>query len=217
MSENDQREEHTSSHADKQRAVDREGIRGADVLLVPNLLSLSRLILAVPALWALLHGKDLTAVIFLGLSFLTDVLDGFFARALHQKSELGKILDPVIDKLVVLGIAAVLTFAPRPHQLPLIVFLMILLRDVVILILASRALREDHYLFVSRWSGKATTFVIAITLLAFIVQDLVPDTVLGVLPWVAFALLGISSVDSLETYWSVKHKLAHKKKMRAEK
>jgi len=84
-------------------------IRLQDALLPPGLLSLARfpLALAFPLAWpkpALAAGVVVAAAV-------TDVLDGFVARKLHQETETGALLDPLMDKTFVLGVAATLIAA----------------------------------------------------------------------------------------------------------
>ena len=77
-------------------------------LTVPNLLSLIRIIL-IPVFGVLFyHEHVLAAVIVLAVSGLTDLFDGKIARRFNQVSELGKILDPIADKLTQMTIAVVL-------------------------------------------------------------------------------------------------------------
>lgn len=77
-------------------------------LTIPNLLSLIRIIL-IPVFGVLFYrGEMLWAVIILVLSGLTDLFDGKIARKFNQVSELGKVLDPVADKLTQMTIAIIL-------------------------------------------------------------------------------------------------------------
>src|SRR4051794_27493817 len=77
-----------------------------DAFLPPGLLSLARLPLALafPFAWS----RPAAAASVLGAAAVTDVLDGFVARKLHQETETGALLDPVMDKTFVLGVAATL-------------------------------------------------------------------------------------------------------------
>jgi len=198
------------SQEEKRKQVHHVGIHFRDLLLVPNLLSISRLVFAFPAIYliAIAEGEsnDLLAAGLLLLSFISDVLDGFWARTFHCISDLGKVLDPVIDKIVVIGTSVALAFADRSPQLPLWLLIAVVLRDLLILILARKSLREDHYLFVSSWTGKAATFVLALTLLSFLLNDYLPGAWLQILPVMSLGLLIFSGIDYFEKYWSVRHK-----------
>ena len=78
------------------------------IFTIPNLLSLVRIGLIVPFLIFYFRGEETLphACWMLGLSGLSDLLDGFIARTFHQYSELGELLDPIADKLT-LGAVAV--------------------------------------------------------------------------------------------------------------
>src|SRR6476646_11132940 len=88
-----------------QAAVADETTRESRVWTVPNALSVLRL-LGVPLfLWLVLGPEaDLLALGVLMLSGVTDFLDGYLARRLGQTSELGKVLDPVADRLYILAV-----------------------------------------------------------------------------------------------------------------
>ena len=59
-------------------------------------------ILLVPAIyWSLVSGHMVMLILFGGAALISDMLDGFFARRLDQRSELGKVLDPIADKLTI--------------------------------------------------------------------------------------------------------------------
>jgi phosphatidylglycerophosphate synthase len=84
-------------------------IRLRDALLPPGLLSLARfpLALAFPLAWP---KPELAAGVVVAAA-VTDVLDGLVARKLHQETETGALLDPLMDKTFVLGVAATLIAA----------------------------------------------------------------------------------------------------------
>jgi CDP-diacylglycerol--glycerol-3-phosphate 3-phosphatidyltransferase len=198
------------SQEEKRKRVHHRGIHAKDLLLIPNMLTIMRLLFTIPAIWLIIRSTgfrtDFTAAILLSIGFFTDILDGFIARTFDMISDLGKILDPVVDKAVVVSTALALTFTDRDPQFPQFLILAIIIRDILILILSARVLKEDKYLYTSSWTGKAATFGIAATIMAFLLAEIVYEPVLGVLPWVAMGLLLLSSIDYLEKYWSVRHK-----------
>lgn len=92
------------------KALIKEYLTGA--LTIPNLLSLIRILLVPVFAVLFLNGNYLWAIIVLAISGFTDFLDGKIARKFNQISALGKLLDPIADKLSQMTIAVVfyLTF-----------------------------------------------------------------------------------------------------------
>jgi cardiolipin synthase len=92
---------------------------------VPNLVTMSRIILIpliivlyyVPDEWVALDQRNLAATGVFILAATTDWLDGFLARRLNQMSAFGAFLDPVADKLIVVGALVVLVFLGRVDML----------------------------------------------------------------------------------------------------
>ena len=76
------------------------------------------------------------AILSFAVTAILDGVDGYIARHYHQISELGKILDPLADKLLLVSAVVVLSFdhAPRLGQIPLWLTGTIIGRDLVILI-----------------------------------------------------------------------------------
>lgn len=71
------------------------------VLTVPNLISFTRLLLVPIFLWVLLAGAEAIAFVLLALIGGSDWVDGFVARRTGQISRLGKLLDPVADRIAI--------------------------------------------------------------------------------------------------------------------
>ena len=100
------------------------------MLNLPNFLTIIR-ILTIPGFLILLTADHITAalVVFV-LGGITDALDGAIARLTNSKTELGAILDPLADKLLLLSSFSVLAFMGRmPSWLTVIV----IMRDVILM------------------------------------------------------------------------------------
>jgi cardiolipin synthase len=155
------------------------------ILTWPNAISSLRIVLT-PVLVALILDRDRTTAGLLLFSFLaaTDWVDGWIARHTGQVSELGKVLDPVADRLVI-G-AGLVAFAIR-GALPVWAAGAILVRDVAILVvggalMAGRGIRIDV-----RWVGKAATFSLMLAI-----------------PWIAWGTLGLPLGEAaLVAGWAV--------------
>lgn len=135
-----------------------------DWVTIPNALTLLRLVLLLPVCWMLVDkGPDALSVILLLVWASTDWLDGMLARRLHQTSRTGEILDPVADRIGLIGIVVSLALT---GLLPWSVLLVIAAGDVVATALAGRAAMRGG-IGVSR-IGKVRTAVLmsAVLLLA---------------------------------------------------
>ncbi|MBE6752303.1 MAG: CDP-alcohol phosphatidyltransferase family protein [Ruminococcaceae bacterium] len=77
-------------------------------LTVPNLISVIRIILIPFFAYYFMQGEFVVAVIILALSGLSDCVDGKIARRFNQISALGKLLDPLADKLTQITLAVIL-------------------------------------------------------------------------------------------------------------
>ncbi len=120
---------------------------------IPNMLSLLRLAMLGPTVWALIARRNLLAFILFVASSLTDALDGWIARHFHQESEWGKILDPVADKVTLNTLAMILAFQGR---IPLFLALIVLGRDVAILTGSLLLLTSKTFVPQANWAGKVT-------------------------------------------------------------
>jgi cardiolipin synthase len=97
---------------------------------IPNLMTLIRIILVPVLIICLIQGFYLKALIVFMVAGLTDALDGFLARVLHQKSILGAYMDPLADKaLIVSSFVTLSVMAVIPSWLTVIV----ISRDIVLL------------------------------------------------------------------------------------
>jgi len=128
------------------------------IVTVPNLITLVRL-LCLPLFWWLLFGLDdlLAAGLLLGALGATDWIDGYVARHFNQVSNLGKILDPTVDRLLFfVGIVGIIIAAAAPLWLCLVVLVReVTVASITVVITAMGAKPVDV-----TWVGKAGTFAL---------------------------------------------------------
>ena len=102
---------------------------------LPNVLTISRIVLLAPLLIMIYLPNDqlnLISVILFILIALTDFFDGFFARRQNVTSEFGKMLDPIADKLLVVGVLIVLMIKGTIEDLSILPALLIIFREIFI-------------------------------------------------------------------------------------
>ncbi len=134
---------------------------------ISNSLSISRIVLTIPvAIFLILHNYNIAVIIGI-IAGITDFLDGFLARRLNQVSELGKILDPVADKVFIGIIAIVLVYT---GIMPFWFLIAILSRDILILLGGIYFRKKTNFVLTSTFEGKATFTIIMLVTLGLILD-----------------------------------------------
>jgi len=126
------------------------------ILTVPNAISFARL-LGVPVfLWlVLVEGADVWAFVLLAVAGASDWVDGYLARKLNQRSELGILLDPLADRLY---IAATLLGLALREIIPWWLVGILVARELLLLALLPRIRRTGKLALPVTYVGKAATF-----------------------------------------------------------
>ncbi|HET9301298.1 MAG TPA: CDP-alcohol phosphatidyltransferase family protein [Propionibacteriaceae bacterium] len=126
------------------------------VWTLPNLLSFLRLAGAPVVLWLIIGPQaDGLAVLVLALGGFTDWLDGYLARAWHQTSRIGQMLDPIADRLYIL--AVLLGLALR-EIVPWWLVVLVAGRDVFVVVLVPVLKTRGYSSLPVHFLGKAATF-----------------------------------------------------------
>jgi cardiolipin synthase len=163
------------------------------ILTIPNVISAARL-LCVPVFLWLLWKPDparIGAAALLAVLGATDWVDGYIARHFDQGSELGKVLDPTADR--VLLVAAAIALLREHISTPVdVVLWVVLARELVIAVatlgLAAAGARRIDVV----WAGKAGTLAVMFALPMFLLSDAARSvqTLFAVLGW-GFAVAGV--------------------------
>lgn len=142
-------------------------------LNLPNILSLLRILLIPVFLVLMIQGKIVEASAVFFFAGFTDVLDGFAARLLHQKTKIGALLDPAADKLLMISAFIVLTIPSlnSPHIIPLWLTIVVISRDLFIVSSAFALYKlRGQKSFPPSFLGKSSTvcqFMVLIFVLLF--------------------------------------------------
>jgi len=155
------------------------------ILTIPNVITMVRLLCLPVFLWLLLHDENRAAgAWFLGALGATDFVDGYIARHFHQTSKLGKVLDPVADRLLLfVGIGAILYDGTVPIWFAIVVLVREVLVTVATLVLAAMGAKRIDV----TWYGKAGTLanMFAFPLFLGSHSTVSYSSVCGFLAWVA--------------------------------
>jgi cardiolipin synthase len=138
-------------------------IQPKEIWSIPNILSLIRVALIPFVLFYYLKGEVKLAGIALIISAVTDVGDGFIARRFNQTTALGKILDPVADKLTQCCVATLLCLT-YPALIPLALVLAV--KELLMGFMGITLLRRGKQPFSARWWGKLATITFYVATIA---------------------------------------------------
>jgi cardiolipin synthase (CMP-forming) len=168
---------------------------------IPNCLSSIRILLVVPIAWALAHHRLSASIALFGAAALSDAADGFLARRYGWQSELGAVLDPIADKLMLATVFVTLAYL---KLVPLWLMAAAVIRDFVIV---SGALSFRYWIgpldvrpsAVSKFN---TVCQIALILAAVSGENfpMQPDWVVTVLGALMFVTVVVSGIDYVLTY-----------------
>ena len=142
------------------------------IFTLANMISLSRILLAIPLVMALDKGwfdesiRYQICFCIILVIFLSDVLDGFVARWMDQVSNIGKIIDPIADKICMM---VVMIYLINEYREPFFIFfLLITTRDTLLIVVGIYLLQFQDEVFQSILSGKIFMFISSLMMGAYI-------------------------------------------------
>jgi cardiolipin synthase (CMP-forming) len=140
-------------------------IHARDFLLIPNILSLVRLLLIPVVVLLVAKGQNIAALLLILLGIITDILDGYLARKLNQISELGKIIDPLGDKL---GTAALVVALVLYRDFPVWAAILVIARDVALLFGAAFYIAAGQPIPMSNMLGRLTALAWGVAVVSYL-------------------------------------------------
>ena len=136
---------------------------------IPNILTIIRFIL-IPFIFTSVVNEDfLATIVIFTISAITDMLDGYIARKYNYITDIGKLIDPLADKLTQMSLLLSLAIL---KILPWWIFAIVFIKECVMIIAASLMYKKDDVVVYSKWYGKLATvlFYLAIVVSLFIKQ-----------------------------------------------
>lgn len=178
-------------------------MRRSSALNLPNILTYGRL-LAVPLVVGLLfwpgNGKERWwAVAIFAIAGITDYLDGYFARAYSQQSALGRMLDPIADKLLIAACLLMLVADGTIRGVAIWAAVIILCREILVSGLREFLAELKVGVPVSKVAKWKTT--VQIFAVGFLIAGDAGETVLPGTKIIGLVLLWISAALTLYTGW----------------
>jgi len=176
-----------------------------DLLTIPNLLSLFRLVLIPVYVVLYLRAEKpedyFTAAAILAVSCLTDLIDGKIARHFNMISNTGKILDPLADKATQFTLIVCLTIQ---LQYPVLLFLAVLfvIKEVFQAVAGFLILRQGKILKGALIAGKVSTAVLFISLIILVLIPNIGKTAVYIIAGADILCLLISFASYIRLYYT---------------
>ncbi len=161
------------------------------IFTVPNILSIVRILLIPVFIVLYLIGRKgdnvylIISVAVVALSGFTDILDGIIARKCNMVSDLGKVLDPVADKLTQAAVAICLAI-DNPIIIPM--FVVFAVKESAMMIGALTLYKSHRRPISARWYGKMSTVILYAVMMLIIINSIyafIPSAIITVLVVIA--------------------------------
>lgn len=174
------------------------------VFTFPNILSFFRLCLIPAIVWSYCVEQNyLLAGSVLIVSGLTDIVDGFIARKFNMVSDLGKILDPIADKLTQ---AAMLLCLLLRFPLLWILLVLVLVKEIFMCITGLMVIKKTGSVYGAKWHGKVATCLLYATMILHVfwneitpVVSIVSTLACAVMIVISFILYSIQNIKKLKS------------------
>lgn len=173
-----------------------------EIFTIPNLLSLFRLLLLPVYVCIYLNASEpyeyITAGSIMAVSCLTDMVDGKIARHFNMISTLGKILDPLADKVTQFTLTICLSLKYPPLRPVLILFVV---KETFQLVVGFIHLRRGKMLPGALMAGKVCTTILFVSLIAMVLFPAMPSALITALSALDALFLAISFVSYILAYF----------------
>ena len=172
-----------------------------EVMTIPNLLSLFRLLLIPVYMVIYLKAQEtkdyIIAGVILALSCLTDMVDGKIARKYNLITTLGKFLDPLADKIT--QFTLILCLAIR-HLVLWSVFILFVMKELYQLVAGAMAAHHGYILKGALFSGKVCTTILFTSLVTLVVFPSLSETTVSLIALIDGVFLMVAFADYFITY-----------------
>ncbi len=186
------------------------------IFTISNYLSVSRVLLLPFFVYYTYEYKNnpgntrsfLASLFICALAVLTDYLDGFFARLLHQETVLGRYLDPVCDKIVTIGGLTVLVSF---FHFPLWILIIYIFREILGTWLGAFLYLKRGIQGRPNWWGKLGVGLVSITMFWYLILPIIHEKIEGesflkkpeIAGYVLIAVLLVGIYAYSKRYWTI--------------
>ncbi|MDO5603430.1 MAG: CDP-alcohol phosphatidyltransferase family protein [Oscillospiraceae bacterium] len=171
---------------------------------IPNLLSTLRILLVPLFVALMLEEETFWAGLVLVLSGLSDMLDGMLARHFGWITPLGKILDPIADKLTQAAVCVVLAIL---HPQYIAFFVIMIVKELLMMCCSAWLLKQGERPVAAKWYGKVATAVFYCTMILLVFFPALPAALIYTLLSVTTGLVVFAFIKYLMLYLTPKGKI----------
>jgi len=172
-----------------------------DWYMLPNILTYVRYLLIPLVMWLYLDmQRYYLAALVLFVSGLTDVADGWIARHFNMVTDLGKIIDPIADKLTQLAAAFCLV---ARYRLMLLMLALIIVKEIYISIFGIVSIKKTGDVHNSKWYGKCCTVYLYLSAIVLFVKTDISQVVGNILIVVGCIMIIMVSILYSLYFYSV--------------
>lgn len=174
------------------------------IFTIPNFLSFFRLFLA--GMFLVLYSNagslrdNMWAIIVLIISGVTDFLDGRIARRYHMISEVGKILDPIADKVTEAVIALCLI---KKYKMLILMMVVFIIKETFLSVCGIYVVKKTGKNDGARWYGKVSTFTFYVIMIALLVIPKVPMIIANIMIIICSIIMFFSFVMYARLYYGI--------------
>ncbi len=163
-----------------------------DIFTLPNILSMVRILLIPLILYLYLVKKDyILCAVTLALSYASDIADGIIARKFNLISNIGKLLDPLADKLTQ---ATMLVCISLSHKLGWVLFALLAVKESLMALTGYFAVKRTGVVSGAKWFGKFSTIVLNAMFALMLFVNIETETVFYIFAAVCAGVMLFSTV-----------------------
>ena len=172
-----------------------EHIKSEKIVNIPNALTIVRIALLPVVVWRFVVGDRNGALLAYAAAMMTDAVDGIIARKFNQITALGKLLDPLADKLSLITLLGLFVW---DGQIPVWLMLLIFVKEALLVIGGGVALHRGIVVYALPIGKVTTVAFVSSMIVRFIGLRRIADVQLGVSVLLSFIALMWYSVDGMK-------------------
>ena len=176
-------------------------INKRDIWTIPNMIGYARVLLIPVFVWFYMHGQYSVSACIVLISTCSDFFDGMIARKFNMVTDLGKIIDPVADKLTHFAMVVCLIF-----RYPLMKWLMLLMicKEGYMAYEGARFLKKGKMLDGANMKGKICTASLFISLFVLFLFPNISNTIANTIIVVLMGIMAYTWFDYIRIYKKMK-------------